>query len=658
VLRQRYRLLQQIGSGGFGAVYKAEDQQLGNRVVAVKEMSARGLTPEETQEATEGFRREALLLARLSHPNLPRIHEQFEEDGRWYLVMDFIEGETLEDYLEDRGGSLPVKEALQLGLQLSGVLGYLHTRQPPIIFRDLKPGNVMITPDDNIYLIDFGIARLFKPGQTKDTMAFGSPGYAAPEQYGKAQTTPRSDVFSLGALLHHMLTGTDPSDTPFRFKPLTMPRPSGLSTLIERMVDIDAQKRPATMDDIHRDLERMLYDTAPWHADERTMALPGAVGHPSVAPVSASAYQPPPTTAWANQAGPVTQFPPAQKKKKGNVGWIVGIVLVGWAVFSSLLGHSTSSTSNSYNDGSSNYPGSSNPSGNSIIAVNTVAWSPDGSEIASGGGDALLQIWNAHTAKQVTTVRTDFDSITAAAWSPNGKYIAAVGDKPELQVWYAGGGPFVSVQVSTADRINALAWSPDNTTLALACNDGSLWVVHIGVQTSSKPLYQASSVLTTVAWSPNGKYIAVGGDEGTVGVWDAAADKLDYTYKDGNVIEAVAWSPDSQRLASADFVGRVVAWDALTGKNPFAYSYPYAANAIAWSPDGKYIAAGSDNSSVQVWGVGDPTPLYIFVQQIEYLAALAWSPDSSRIASASDNGNVQVWDALTGDNIITYVQPK
>ena len=82
------------------------------------------------------------------------------------------------------------------------MLGYLHTRQPPIIFRDLKPGNVMITPDGAIYLIDFGIARLFKPGQQKDTMAFGSPGYAAPEQYGKAQTTPRSDVFSLGVLLH------------------------------------------------------------------------------------------------------------------------------------------------------------------------------------------------------------------------------------------------------------------------------------------------------------------------------------------------------------------------------------------------------------------------------------------------------------------------
>ena len=96
LLKQRYRLLAQVGAGGFGAVYRAEDSQLGNRPVAVKEMSQRGLTPEEAQEATQAFRNEALLLAGLTHPNLPRIYEQFEEDGHWYLVMDFIEGETLE----------------------------------------------------------------------------------------------------------------------------------------------------------------------------------------------------------------------------------------------------------------------------------------------------------------------------------------------------------------------------------------------------------------------------------------------------------------------------------------------------------------------------------------------------------------------------------
>src|SRR5206468_3453730 len=137
---------------------------------------------------SEAFRQEALLLADLMHPNLPRIHDHFSEAGNWYLVMDYIEGENLEEYLAKQpGGYVPLTEALTIGLQLCSVLDYLHNRQPPIIFRDLKPLNIMRTSNGHLYLIDFGIARHFKPGQARDTMAFGSPGYAAPEQYGRTQ---------------------------------------------------------------------------------------------------------------------------------------------------------------------------------------------------------------------------------------------------------------------------------------------------------------------------------------------------------------------------------------------------------------------------------------------------------------------------------------
>src|SRR5438876_12084422 len=115
------------------------------------------------------------------HPNLPRIYDSFTEDNRWYLVMDFIDGQTLDDYLEQvNGGKLSIEEVLEIGIQLCSVLDYLHTRHPPIIFRDLKPTNIMHTVRGQLYLIDFGIARHFKPGQAKDTIALGSPGYAAP----------------------------------------------------------------------------------------------------------------------------------------------------------------------------------------------------------------------------------------------------------------------------------------------------------------------------------------------------------------------------------------------------------------------------------------------------------------------------------------------
>jgi serine/threonine protein kinase len=259
LLKQRYRILGQIGQGGFAAVYKAEDLQFSNRLVAVKEMSQSGLSPKELVNAVEAFKHEALMLASLQHPNLPRIYDHFSERGRWYFVMDFIEGDTLESYLSRQPDSrLSLQETLAIGLQLCSVLDYLHTRRPPIIFRDLKPANILSTPSKHLYLIDFGIARHFKPGQTKDTIAFGSPGYAAPEQYGKAQTTQQSDIYSLGVLLHHLISGEDPSEKPFLLAPLRVYGPEGLvelEHLMTHMTALDPEQRPTSVAEVQAQLQ-------------------------------------------------------------------------------------------------------------------------------------------------------------------------------------------------------------------------------------------------------------------------------------------------------------------------------------------------------------------------------------------------------------------
>lgn len=262
LLHQRYRIISRVGKGGFGAVYKAADTQFGNRAVALKEMSQSGLKPQNATKAVDAFKREAILLAGLTHPNLPRIYDHFMDAGHWYLVMDFIEGQNLEQYLNTvKTGHLSLEKVLDIGLQLCKVLGYLHTRQPPIVFRDLKPNNIVLTPDGDIYLVDFGIARHFKPGQVRDTSIFGSPGYAAPEQYGRAQTTPSADIYSLGALLHQLLTGNDPllnTPTTFDFPPLHLHgQAAGLEKLIMHMVAMDPGKRPTSMADIRHELHRI-----------------------------------------------------------------------------------------------------------------------------------------------------------------------------------------------------------------------------------------------------------------------------------------------------------------------------------------------------------------------------------------------------------------
>ncbi len=239
LLKGRYNILSFVASGGFGSIYKGVDTLFSNRLVAVKEMTR---NPHQSEKGIQDFKREALMLAGLEHRNLPRIYDHFVDGGRWYLVMDFIEGETLETYMSNtKEGKLPVDKALEISLKLAIVLDYLHSRQPPIIFRDLNPSNIMLTPNKEIYLIDFGISRHFQLGRLY-TEKLGRVGFAAPEQYNKAiPVTLLSDIYSLGVTLHHMLTGIDPfNNRPqfFHFAPLKSFDPfisDELDTLVSQM---------------------------------------------------------------------------------------------------------------------------------------------------------------------------------------------------------------------------------------------------------------------------------------------------------------------------------------------------------------------------------------------------------------------------------------
>ena len=274
--QDRYCLIEKLGAGGFGSVYKASDMQRTNALVALKEFSLRGLASQTIKEITDGFQREADLLSQLDHPSLPHVHEQIYKQDQWYLVRDFIEGETLEDYQNKAANKrLLLSEVFAIGLQLCDVLEYLHTYHPPIVFRDLKPTNIIRSPQGKIFIIDFGIARFFKPGQNKDTIPLGSPGYAAPEQYGRTQTTPRADIYSLGAVLHQMLTGKDPSETPLRFASLRAMHTSGrsdpgslttsmidvmmnsLGMLIDSMLEMDISKRPVSIVLVKQELQQL-----------------------------------------------------------------------------------------------------------------------------------------------------------------------------------------------------------------------------------------------------------------------------------------------------------------------------------------------------------------------------------------------------------------
>lgn len=252
VLENRYVIVGTLGRGGMGAVYKALDQRLNNIPVAIKEMSTTAVGQDNLQAAIGAFKKEASMLISLKHPSLPHITDFFARgEDRWYLVMDYIEGETLEEVIKKRG-PVPEPEVLNWTKQLCIILDYLHNQKPPVIFRDLKPANIMLTPEGVIKLVDFGIARHFRPGIASDTSAYGSSGYAPPEQYGGYQTDARSDIYALGATLHHLLTGIDPCKNPFSFEPpskivrVTLE----LEHAIMKAVELSPEKRTSSVREI------------------------------------------------------------------------------------------------------------------------------------------------------------------------------------------------------------------------------------------------------------------------------------------------------------------------------------------------------------------------------------------------------------------------
>src|SRR6266487_2247185 len=227
ILDGKFKIVQVLGEGGMGTVYKVEQVGKPGYFRAVKELLINpNTTEEERKSAIERFDKEIDLLFNLKHPRIPSLILSFQERGNYYFVMEFVPGRSLEKILEDSKGPLDEVQVINWMMQVCEALSYIHSRTPPIILRDLKPGNVMVTPDGNVQLIDFGIARRFDPNKRTNTENLGTISYASPEHLGSitapgqrrsaqnpgklVQTDARSDIYSLGATMYHLLTNREP----------------------------------------------------------------------------------------------------------------------------------------------------------------------------------------------------------------------------------------------------------------------------------------------------------------------------------------------------------------------------------------------------------------------------------------------------------------
>lgn len=606
----RYLIVRTVGQGGMGAVYQGADTRLGGKAVAIKEMSDAGLpTPQQRQQAVAAFRQEAQMLARLDHPNLPRVSDFFTENGKHYIVMELVEGETLADYLHRRGAPVSEAEARDWAVQLCDVLGHLHRQNPPVIFRDLKPANIMLTPQSQLKLIDFGIARFFTVGKPGDTLVMGTPGYAAPEQYGQGQTDARSDVYSLGVLLHHALTGHEPATTPFALPPVRRLNPqvsSAMERVITRATAIQTAQRFPAVDALCQALGGGA--VGPVAGRSRHIGvLVGSAALVMVAllvvvllrnqPASPSVAQPTLLVVVAEGAGiaPVTETPTAlalaaTEARSGITAPPLSTATSSpTATFTVTPQPAASPTSTpapvtqlgliAYTVGSEGAwqimvvdPAAGQTWLQAGLPPNSgvAAWAPDGEQMAfRSNADGAWQIYavdaDGDNLRQLTSAAHDN---LEPAWSSDGRQLAFVSLRDGNSEIYLmdHDGSNQHRLTNNPGRDDDPSWSPDGRWLVFeSTRDNRLDVYKMRVDgTDVQRLTSQGNFNSTPAWSPDGRAIAFERNaSGVYQIWLMDVDggnQRQITFDGANNLRP-AWSPDSRELAfTSDREGVAAIW--------------------------------------------------------------------------------------------------
>jgi serine/threonine protein kinase/Tol biopolymer transport system component len=632
LLHKRYRIVEILGQGGMGSVYRAVDENLGVDV-AVKENLF------TTDEYSRQFRLEAVILASLRHPNLPRVSDHFAVgDQGQYLIMDFIEGEDLRQRME-RMGTVTEDDAVMVGAAMCDALAYLHTRKPSILHRDIKPGNVKITPEGNIYLVDFGLAKLVQGTQATTTGARAmTPGYSPPEQYGTARTDPRTDIYSLGATLYAALTGMIPEDGLARAMDnaqLTSLRKRNpkvsrrLAAAIEKAMAVDPADRYQTAEEFKKALLSARSHTERVTGEFTVSPPPGqtagsnggtAVRH---SPTPRSAESPLPVFA-EDQSKPFV--PPGKRRRRSPVPMILlfALIIGGAGIF--IL-----------------YPNDLYPSLRaSLPPIPYLAFAMDPTATPTDKPTATLA---AFTATVQPTVAFTFTPLPTKTPLPTPTAIPALG----------GGSGEIAF---ASDRSGV----PEIYLSDLASNEAKL-------------LINMPEGACEPAWSPDGSQIIfVSPCNGPLDLSDLLPDdtKLYIANADGSEPTAVntdatgdsepAWSPDGKRIA----------FTSVRDGQPLIYTINLENNEVtrliepsadfaavrqpAWSKAGDQIVFAAKNTKVdgvyQIWTVTDSGQglTQIVLSGTEYSDYLpTWSPDgktitfSQRLSPNAPNPTVLPW---------------